>query len=454
MLGLWMFAVVVVLLLVGFPVAFTLGGTAVLFTLLGSNFTEVYLGFALPWDPAFNVSRLNILPQRIFGTIMDNYTLVAVPFFVFMGVMLERSGLAEELLESMGMLFGKLRGGLAISVVAVGALLAASTGVVGASVVTLAVLALPVMLKYGYSKTLSTGVVAASGTLGQIIPPSIVLVILGDQIGVSVGDLFLGSFVPGFMLAGLFILWVAFVAWRRPDDAPALPEEARALKGWALLLKLLKSLVPPLVLVMLVLGTIFFGIATPTEAGAAGAAGATVLAALNRRLNWRNLRDTMDSTVRLTSMVFIILVGATAFSMVFTALGGGRVVDEFLLNLPGGAVGFMFFTMLVIFLLGFFIDFIEITFIVVPLIAPIAERFFGPEMMIWFGVVVAMNLQSSFLTPPFGFSLFYLKGVAPPGVTTGHIYRGIVPFVVIQVLALVLLVLFPGVVNFLPSLAR
>jgi len=454
MLGLWMFAVVVVLLLVGFPVAFTLGGTAVLFTLLGSNFTEVYLGFALPWDPAFNVSRLNILPQRIFGTIMDNYTLVAVPFFVFMGVMLERSGLAEELLESMGMLFGKLRGGLAISVVAVGALLAASTGVVGASVVTLAVLALPVMLKYGYSKTLSTGVVAASGTLGQIIPPSIVLVILGDQIGVSVGDLFLGSFVPGFMLAGLFILWVAFVAWRRPDDAPALPEEARALKGWALLLKLLKSLVPPLVLVMLVLGTIFFGIATPTEAGAAGAAGATVLAALNRRLNWRNLRDTMDSTVRLTSMVFIILVGATAFSMVFTALGGGRVVDEFLLNLPGGAVGFMFFTMLVIFLLGFFIDFIEITFIVVPLIAPIAERFFGPEMMTWFGVVVAMNLQSSFLTPPFGFSLFYLKGVAPPGVTTGHIYRGIVPFVVIQVLALVLLFLFPGVVNFLPSLAR
>jgi len=454
MLGLWMFAVVVVLLLVGFPVAFTLGGTAVLFTLLGSNFTEVYLGFALPWDPAFNVSRLNILPQRIFGTIMDNYTLVAVPFFVFMGVMLERSGLAEELLESMGMLFGKLRGGLAISVVAVGALLAASTGVVGASVVTLAVLALPVMLKYGYSKTLSTGVVAASGTLGQIIPPSIVLVILGDQIGVSVGDLFLGSFVPGFMLAGLFILWVAFVAWRRPDDAPALPEEARALKGWALLLKLLKSLVPPLVLVMLVLGTIFFGIATPTEAGAAGAAGATVLAALNRRLNWRNLRDTMDSTVRLTSMVFIILVGATAFSMVFTALGGGRVVDEFLLNLPGGAVGFMFFTILVIFLLGFFIDFIEITFIVVPLIAPIAERFFGPEMMTWFGVVVAMNLQSSFLTPPFGFSLFYLKGVAPPGVTTGHIYRGIVPFVVIQVLALVLLVLFPGIVNFLPSLAR
>ena len=454
MLGLWMFAVVVVLLLIGFPVAFTLGGTAVLFTLLGSNFTEVYLGFSLPWDAAFNVARLNILPQRIFGTIMDNYTLVAVPFFVFMGVMLERSGLAEELLESMGMLFGKLRGGLAISVVAVGALLAASTGVVGASVVTLAVLALPVMLKFGYAKTLATGVVASSGTLGQIIPPSIVLVILGDQIGVSVGDLFLGSFVPGLMLAGLFILWVVYVAWRHPEQAPALPPEARALTGWPLVLKLLKSLVPPLVLVMLVLGTIFFGVATPTEAGAAGAAGATALAAINRRLNWRNLRDTMDSTVRLTSMVFIILVGATAFSMVFTALGGGRVVDEFLLNLPGGAVGFMFFTMLVIFLLGFFIDFIEITFIVVPLIAPIAERFFGADMMLWFGVVVAMNLQSSFLTPPFGFSLFYLKGVAPPGVTTGHIYRGIIPFVTLQVLALLVLVFFPGIVNWLPNAAR
>src|SRR5690554_3801339 len=293
MLGLWMFAVVVGLLLIGFPVAFTLGGTAVLFTVLGSNFTEVFLGFALPWEPAFNVARLNILPQRIFGTIMDNYTLVAVPFFVFMGVMLERSGLAEELLESISMLFGKLRGGLAISVVVVGALLAASTGVVGASVVTLGVLALPVMLKYGYSTTLSTGVVAASGTLGQIIPPSIVLVILGDQIGVSVGDLFLGSFLPGLMLATLFLLWVVFVAWRRPQEAPALPPEARMLTGWRLAGRILKSLIPPLVLIALVLGTIFFGIATPTEAGAAGAAGALALAAINRRLSFKNLRDTM-----------------------------------------------------------------------------------------------------------------------------------------------------------------
>jgi len=454
MLGLWMFAVVVLFLLAGFPVAFSLGGTAVFFTLIGSNFLDAYLGVSLPWDPIFNVARLNILPQRIFGTIMDNYTLVAVPFFVFMGVMLERSGLAEELLETMGVLFGSLRGGLAISIVVVGALLAASTGVVGASVVTIAVLALPVMLRYGYSKPLASGVVAASGTLGQIIPPSIVLVILGDQIGVSVGDLFLGSFIPGFMLAGLFILWVAYVAWRRPNDAPALPPEARTLRGWRLAYKILKSLVPPLILIGLVLGTIFFGVATPTEAGAAGAAGATVLAAVNRRLNRKNLVATMDQTVRLTSMVFIILVGATAFSMVFTALGGGHVVDEFLLNLPGGHIGFMFFTMLVIFLLGFFIDFIEITFIVVPLVAPIALQFFGPDMMLWFGVVIAMNLQCSFLTPPFGFSLFYLKGVAPPGIKTMDIYRGIIPFVAIQVVALMLLLLAPGIVNFLPNLAR
>ncbi len=454
MLGLWMFAGAIVLLLVGYPVAFSLGGTAVLFTLIGSDFLDKYVGLALPWEPVFRVARLNILPQRIFGTIMDNYTLVAVPFFVFMGVMLEKSGLAEELLETMGVLFGRLRGGLAISVVLVGALLAASTGVVGASVVTLGVLALPVMLKYNYSKTLATGTVAASATLGQIIPPSIVLVILGDQIGVSVGDLFLGSFVPGFMLAGLYLVWVIFVAWRRPKEAPALPPEARTLQGWRLVLKVLKNLVPPLVLIVLVLGTIFFGIATPTEAGAMGAAGAMILAALNRRMTFANLRATMDSTVRLTSMVFIILAGATAFSMVFTALGGGHVVDEFLLNLPGGKVGFIFFTMLVIFLLGFFIDFIEITFIVVPFLAPIAMQWFGADMMLWFGVLVAMNLQASFLTPPFGFALFYLKGVAPPSIKTAHIYRGIIPFVAIQLLAVLLIALFPGIVAWLPSIAQ
>lgn len=452
-LGLWMFAAAIALLLIGYPVAFSLGGTAVLFTVLFSDLVPGW-GLDFPWEPAFRLARLNILPQRIFGTIMDNYTLVAVPFFVFMGVMLEKSGLAEELLETMGMLFGSLRGGLAISVVAVGALLAASTGVVGASVVTMGVLALPVMLKYNYSKPLATGVIASSGTLGQIIPPSIVLVILGDQIGVSVGELFLGALIPGFMLAGLFILWVIFVAFARPKEAPAMPLEARNISSTRLFVKVLKSLLPPLFLILLVLGTIFFGFATPTEAGAMGAIGAMLLALINRKLNLTNLLDTMDQTVRLTSMVFIILVGATTFSMVFNALRGPQLVDSFLLNLPGGQWGFIFFTMLTIFLLGFFIDFIEITFIVVPFIAPIALRYFGADMMTWFGVLIAMNLQASFLTPPFGFALFYLKGVAPPEIKTTHIYQGIIPFIAIQILALLIIVFFPGIVTWLPSLAN
>lgn len=461
MLGMWMFLAAIILLLVGFPVAFSLGGVAVLFTLFGSDLLPQVIGLDLPWEPAFRYARLNILPQRIFGNIMSNYTLVAVPFFVFMGVMLEKSGLAEELLETMGMLFGSLRGGLAISVVAVGALLAASTGVVGASVVTMGVLALPVMLKYNYDKGLATGVVASSGTLGQIIPPSIVLVILGDQIGVSVGDLFLGSFIPGFMLAGLFIVWVVIVAVTRPNDAPALPPEARTLRGTALALRVLKNLIPPLFLIFLVLGTIFFGIATPTEAGAMGAIGAMLLAAINRRLSLDNLIATMDQTVKLTSMVFIILTGATAFSMVFTALHGDRIVQEFLMNLPGGFAGFVFFTMLVIFLLGFFIDFIEITFIVVPLLTPIAAAYiteiYGAQMLqpmlVWFGVLIAMNLQASFLTPPFGFALFYLKGVSPPSIKTTDIYRGIVPFIVIQLIAVLLIALFPRIVTWLPSVS-
>jgi len=454
MLGMAMFAAAIGLLLVGFPVAFSLGGVAFLFMLIGSDFIPQVWGIELPWAAEFRYNRLNILPQRIFGTIMDNYTLVAVPFFVFMGVMLEKSGLAEELLETMGVLFGRLNGGLAISVVAVGALLAASTGVVGASVVTMGVLALPVMLKYNYSKTLATGVIASSGTLGQIIPPSIVLVILGDQIGVSVGDLFLGAFIPGFMLAGAFMLWVIFKALTRPHEAPALPPEARTLRGWPLIAKVFRNLLPPLILIFLVLGTIFLGIATPTEAGAMGALGALLLALINRRLNMKSLTNTMDQTVKLTSMVFIILTGATAFGMVFTALHGETVVRDFLLNIPGGATGFIIFSMLVIFFLGFFIDFIEITFIVVPLLAPIALAYFGLDMMVWFGVLIAMNLQASFLTPPFGFALFYLKGVSPPSIKTHHIYRGIIPFIGIQLLMVVVIATFPRLVTWLPELAR
>lgn len=451
-LAFYMFGGAVALLIIGYPVAFSLGGTAVLFTLIGSDFLPG-LGLDLPWDPMFRMARLNIFPQRIYGTIMENYTLVAVPFFVFMGVMLERSGLAEDLLETMGILFGRMRGGLAISVVVVGALLAASTGVVGASVVTMGILALPVMLKYNYDKSLAAGTIAASGTLGQIIPPSIVLVILGDQMGISVGELFLGSFMPGFLLAGMFVIYVAIVSFLRPNIAPPLPDEVRQVPPLQLAGRVIKSLIPPLFLILLVLGSIFFGIATPTEAGAAGAIGAMLLAAINRKLGLKSLMETMRQTVQLTSMVFIILVGATAFSMVFTALNGDVLVDNFLVSLPGGQWGFLFFTMLTIFILGFFIDFIEITFIVVPFITPIAAHFFGQDMLLWFGVVVAMNLQSSFLTPPFGFALFYLKGVAPPSVRTSHIYRGILPYVAIQIFALLLLIVFPKIVTWLPSVS-
>ncbi len=450
-LSLWMFVVAIGLLLIGYPVAFTLGGTAVLFTVIGSDMLT-HVGLSLPWEPLFRMARLNILPGRIFGNIMDNYQLVAVPFFVFMGVMLEKSRLAEDLLETMGVLFGRIRGGLAISVVIVGTLLAASTGVVGASVVTMGVLALPVMLKYNYDKGLASGVVAASGTLGQIIPPSIVLIILGDQMGVSVGDLFLGALIPGVMLSLLFIGWIAIVAWRHPERAPALPASARNIGGQALALRVLGLMVPPLALILIVLGTIFAGIATPTEAGAMGALGATLLALFNRRLNWPNLRAVMDQTVKLTGMVFVILIGATAFTMVFASLGGPQLVDEMLLNLPGGTIGFLFFTMLVIFILGFFIDFIEISFIVVPVVTPIAIKF-GVDPL-WFAVLIAVNLQASFLTPPFGFALFYLKGVAPPAITTGDIYRGVIPFIGIQIGALVLLWLFPQLVLWLPQLSN
>ncbi len=465
-LALYMFASAILLLLIGYPVAFSLGGTAFLFTLLGSDLLPNVIGLdVLPWEPIFRFAQLKILPQRIFGNIMDPataYTLVAVPFFVFMGVMLEKSGLAEELLETMGILFGRLRGGLAISVVVVGALLAASTGVVGASVVTMGVLALPVMLKYNYDKGLASGVISASGTLGQIIPPSIILVILGDQIGVSVGDLFLGSFMPGFLLAGLFIVWIVVLAIFRPNSVPALPLAARNIGVVSLGVKVFKCLFPPLFLILLVLGSIFFGIATPTEAGAMGALGASLLALINRKLVLKNLLKVMEQTLKLTSMVFIILVGATTFSMVFTALRGDKVVQNFLLNLPSlplvspeefPAASFLLFSMLVIFVLGFFIDFIEITFIVVPLLAPIAVKSFGLDP-IWFGVVIAMNLQASFLTPPFGFALFYLKGVAPPEVETIDIYRGIIPFIVIQLIALTIIIKWPQVVLWLPEVAK
>lgn len=422
-----MFAVLFLALLIGFPVAFTLGAIAF-------GFGSIFLG----------LDFFNLLPLRVWG-IMTNFTLLAVPLFVFMGVVLEKSGIAEELLETMGRLFGRVRGGLAISVVAVGALLAATTGVVGASVVTMAVIALPAMLKHGYAPTLASGTIAASGTLGQIIPPSIILILLGDVIGVPVGQLFIAAAVPGMMLVFSYMAYIGFIAWRHPELAPAI--EAKD-DDKHLGLQVLKSLLPPLSLVLAVLGSIFFGVASPTESAAVGALGAMILALLHGKLNLANLQDALQQTTRLTSMVFLILIGATAFGLVFVGMGGDKLIFDIFNTLPGGKWTFLIVSMLLIFLLGFFLDFIEICFIVVPIIAPVALHM-GLDPL-WFALLIALNLQTSFLTPPFGFSLFYLKASAPT-LELSTIYRGIVPFIAIQIVVLALLIAFPDVALWLPS---
>ena len=429
-----MFAVLFLLLFVGYPVAFVLGGVALVFgalALVGDAVTQDYL---------------QLLPERVFG-IMANQVLLAIPFFIFMGTMLERSRLAEDLLHTVGLLFGRRPGGLALAVVFVGALLAAATGVVGASVVAMGLISLPIMRRYGYRDELATGVICASGTLGQIIPPSIVLVVLADQLGESVGALFLGALLPGLMLAGLYAAYVAWVTWRRPQDAPPLPQHERDAVS-DLGRQVLRVLLPPLLLILVVLGSIFAGVATPTEAGALGAVGAMLLAAANGRLSRSNLRATAESTLRITSMVVFLLVGSTAFTLVFRGLDGDLWIEHHLTNLPGGKLGLLLVANLAVFVLGFFIDFFEIAFIVLPLIAPAARALgvVGDEM-IWFAVLLAMNLQTSFLTPPFGFSLFYLRGVAPREVPTAAIYRGAVPFICIQLLGLLLVWLFPGIVT-------
>ncbi|MEL6603445.1 MAG: TRAP transporter large permease subunit [Cyanobacteria bacterium J06614_10] len=434
-----MFVGALVLLSLGYPVAFSLGGVAILFGLVGIAFGV--------FDPVF----LTAMPQRIFG-IMNNFTLLAIPYFIFMGAMLEKSGIAEDLLETMGSLFGRIRGGLAVAVVVVGALLAATTGVVAATVVTMGLISLPTMLRHGYNKDLASGVIAASGTLGQIIPPSIVLVVLADQLGISVGDLFLGSVIPGLMMAGAFVVHVLAIALLRPDLAPALPAKLINIRGRALATKVFKVMVPPLVLILLVLGSIFFGVATPTEAGALGCLGAIVLAALKGQLTISGLREVCDRTLRTTSMVIFILLGSTAFSLVFRGLRGDRFIFNALTNLPGGETGFLIVSMVTIFLLGFFIDFFEIAFIVVPLFAPIAQQL-GIDL-VWYGVIIGANMQTSFLTPPFGFALFYLRGVAPKDIATGNIYRGVIPFIALQLLVLVAIIAFPQLVNWLPSVSQ
>ncbi|MEB3349468.1 MAG: TRAP transporter large permease subunit [Cyanobacteriota bacterium] len=437
-LGPGMFLGLVVALLSGYPVAFGLGGVAVVFAAVAMALGVI--------DAAF----LAALPQRIFG-IMGNMTLLAIPAFVFMGAMLEQSGIAERLLETMGRLMGRLRGGLALAVVLVGTVLAATTGVIAATVTTMGLISLPAMLRAGYDRSLATGVIAASGTLGQIIPPSIVLVVLGDQLGVPVGQLFLGSMLPGLLMSGAFALYVVVISLLQPQLAPPLDTRGKAPLTVGALGRVLAA---PLGLILLVLGSIFFGIATPTEAGVLGAVGAMALAASQGGFSRAALRQVSDSTLRTTAMVMAILIGSTAFSLVFRGVGGDVLISDLLLNLPGGRTGFLAVSMLIIFALGFFIDFFEIAFIVLPLLLPSARQLLGPEGLVWLGVVIGANLQTSFLTPPFGFALFYLRGVAPPGVSTGDIYRGAIPFVLLQLVVLVLIVVFPQLVTAILALAQ
>ena len=445
-----LFLTVVLVLLAGFPVAFTLGGTALIFAGIG-----ILAG-------TFNEALLLGLPNRVFG-IMFNETLVAVPLFVFMGVTLERARIAEELLETLSGLFGSLRGGLGVSVTLVGMLLAASTGIVGATVVTMGLLSLPTMLKRGYSAEIATGTICASGTLGQIIPPSIILVMLGDvmttayqqaqlEMGefspktVSVGDLFAGALLPGLLLVFLYVAYILGLALFRPATMPAHERDGGSAVS---LLQVLRALAPPLILIFAVLGSILAGLATPTEAAGVGGMGALLLAMLRRELDLARLRDIMRSTLRISSMVFLILIGASIFSLVFRGYGGDDGVRAILEALPGGVVGAVIVVMLVMFLLGFVLDFIEITFVVVPIVGPVLLAM-GLDP-VWLGIMIALNLQTSFLTPPFGFALFYLRGVAPPSVTTANIYRGAVPFVAIQIIALLLVAAFPDLVTWLPE---
>ena len=447
---LFLFAAICLLLIVGYPVGLTLAGVSLIAASLGIVF-EVF-------DPAL----LKAMPDRIYGT-MTNDTLIAVPLFVLMGILLEKSKLAEELLENMALAFGRFPGGLGIAVVLVGMLLAASTGIVGATVVAMGLMSLPTMLKRGYDPALATGTICATGTLGQIIPPSIALVLLGDVISnayqqsqlnlgvfntktVSVGDLFAGAIIPGLLLVTAYLCYVMFYAYRHPDKAPpAIGESPSAAQ-------LLASLAPPISLIVLVLGSILSGVATPSEAAGVGAMGAFILALIKRKLSWLRLKEALLGTLSMTSMVFLILIGASMFSLVFRGFGGEELIQSLFANLPGGAIGAMIIVMCVIFLLGFILDFIEITFVVVPIIGPVLLTMgFDP---IWLGIMIAINLQTSFLTPPFGFALFYLRGVTPESVDTSAIYRGVVPFIVIQVLLLVVLAIWPALVTWLPTMLK
>jgi len=451
-MALLLFAIVCLLLMAGFHVAFTLAGTALIFALLGS------------WLGAFDLitfqsAFMNATSSRIFG-IMQNESLIAVPLFVFMGLILERSKVAENLLETMAALFGPLRGGMGFSVIIVGTLMAASTGIVGATVVTMGLLSLPSMLRRGYDPAIATGTICASGTLGQIIPPSIVLILLGDVLtnaankagatSTSVGELFAGALIPGLGLVILYLTYLAITAYRKPDSMPPLPiEERKGTSNLELLKRVMFALLPPLILIVSVLGSIIGGLAAPTEAASIGAIGAILLAIMQRQFNLDVLRYAMRRTVAISSMIFMILIGATIFSLVFRGYGGEELVTDLLGNLPGSQFSALLFVMLLMFLLGFVLDFIEITFVVVPIVAPVLLAM-GVHPT-WLGVMIAINLQTSFLTPPFGFSLFYLRGVAPNSIKTEQIYKGVIPFIGIQILAMTILALWPGLATWLPD---
>ncbi len=441
-LAIVLFVIIFILILRGYPVAFTLGGISVAFA----------FGVSIFAPDVFQMSTFYLLPSRIMG-VVNNYVLMAVPLFIFMGIMLEKSGLAQSLLETMAMMFGRVRGGLAISVVIVGALLAASTGIVGATVVTMGLISLPTMLKRGYKTELATGVIASSGTLGQIIPPSIVLVLLADTINsssrgtasVDVGTLFSAALLPGLILVGLYIVYILIRSFIYKNDAPSIPaEEIKEFKGSNFGAKIFKVLLLPVLLIVLVLGSIFTGIASPTEASAIGAIGATLLTVIQKKFSLKILKEVAQETTKLTSMVFFILLGATTFTLVFRSLGGDSYLQELIMSSSLSPLMFLLLVMVVVFIAGFFIDFIEIVFIIVPVVTPVFNAF--DMNMLWVGILIALNLQTSFLTPPFGFALFYLKGVAPDTVSTSQIYRGIIPFIIIQLVIVGLVVFFPELI--------
>lgn len=449
-----MFLTFILLLFTGFPVAFVLGGVAVLFTIVG-YMADTYFGTLTGLDYV----TLGMSVNRIYK-FMDNWVLVALPMFIFMGLMLDRSGIAEGLMRSMQQLFGKVRGGLAVTVTLIGVILAASTGIIGASVVLLGLLSLPTMLKQGYSKTLALGTVAGSGTLGILIPPSIMLVIMADQLGLSVGDLFMGAVVPGVILGILYVTYILVLGLISPKSAPVDPDQ-EPLK-WSLVWDILKHILPPALLILAVLGSIFAGVTTPTEASGVGALGATLMAAFNRKLNWKVMVEVMKSCFNTTAYIFAIFLGATAFALVLRSLGGDEFIESALTGIPFGPYGVMVIILGVVFLLGFFLDWIEITLVVLPLLAPVVSALGfqieghgvvdNPEL-VWFVMLIAVSLQTSFLTPPVGFALFYLKGVCPPEVRLMDIYKGVVPFIILQLTGLVLIAVWPQLVIWLPAVA-